>query len=79
MMMKKSASATGRGAWSTRHARKARSEVRCSGFEVPKTSKFGPRTVVRLARPASLAQLSCGNILLLCHTCEPSTFWSAYI
>ena len=29
-----------------------------SGFEVPKTSNFGPRTVVRLARPASLASLA---------------------
>ena len=33
-------------------ARKARSEVRSSGFEVPKTSNFGLRT---LARPACLA------------------------
>src|SRR5437016_4356703 len=36
-------------------ARKAQSEVRSSGFEVPKTSNFGPRTLPRLAhlaRPA---------------------------
>src|SRR2546425_10627457 len=38
-----------------RRARKAQSEVRSSGFEVPKTSNFGPRTLPRpahLARPA---------------------------
>jgi len=34
-------------------ARKARSEVRRSGFEVPKTPNFGPRT---FARPACLAR-----------------------
>jgi len=38
----------------------ARSEVRSSGFEVPKTSNFGPRT---LARPACLVRLSCGSVL----------------
>jgi hypothetical protein len=37
----------------------ARSEVRSSGFEVPKTSNFGPRTLARRARPACLARLSC--------------------
>ena len=40
-------------------AGKARPEVRSSGFEVPKTSNFGPRTIVFLARPVSLARLSC--------------------
>jgi hypothetical protein len=33
-------------------ARQARSEVRSSGFEVPKTLNFGPRTLGRLARLA---------------------------
>ena len=51
-MLKKPARATD---GSARSVRKARSEVRSSGFEVPKTSNFGPRTVVHLARPASLA------------------------
>ena len=36
-------------------ARQARHEVRSSGFEVPKTSNFGPRTVIRPAFLASLA------------------------
>ena len=30
-------------------------QVRSSRFEVPETSNFGPRTYIRLARPASLA------------------------
>ena len=30
-------------------------QVRSSRFEVPETSNFGPRTLIRLARPASLA------------------------
>src|SRR5207245_8015934 len=33
-------------------ARKAQSEVRSSGFEVPKTSNLGPRTLPRLAHLA---------------------------
>ena len=35
-----------------RGARHARSGVRSSGFEVPKTLNFGPRTLDRLARLA---------------------------
>ena len=35
---------------------KARFKVRSSGFDVPKTSNFGPRTLVRLTFPASLAR-----------------------
>jgi len=60
LMLKKSASTTDRGVWSARQARKTRSEVRSSGFEVSKTSNFGPRALPRLAHPASLARLSCG-------------------
>jgi len=41
-----------------RLAGKARLEVRSSGFEVPKTSNFGPRTLVRLTRHATLAPLA---------------------
>ena len=40
-------------------------EVRSSGFEVPKTSNFGPRTLARLTYPISLARLSCGSVLLI--------------
>src|SRR2546422_7595374 len=47
----------------------ARSEVRSSWFEVPKTLNFGPRTLTHLA---SLARLSCRSILLLCYTCGSS-------
>jgi len=47
-MLKKSAGV--HGPWRVRHARRARSEVRSSGFEVPKTSNLG-----RLAFPVSLA------------------------
>ena len=54
--------------------RKARSEVRRSGFEVPKTSNFGPRTLPRLARPAFHVRQSCGSVFLIPHTCEPSKF-----
>jgi len=57
-MLKKSASATGRGAGSARHARKARRGQ--IGF------------LLRLAHPASLAQLSCRSVLLLCHMYRPS-------
>src|SRR5207247_10655022 len=41
-----------------REARDVR-ERRDPKFEFPKTSNFGPRTVVRLACPACLARLSC--------------------
>src|SRR6266852_9848577 len=34
--------------------------IRSSGFEVSKTSNFGPRALLRLAHPASLARLFCG-------------------
>ncbi len=40
-----------------RQAEKVRHEVRSSGFEVPKTSNFGPRTFPCLARPASHPEL----------------------
>ena len=42
-----------------RLARKAGFEIRSSGFEVPKTSNYGPRTVVRLTPPACHARLAC--------------------
>jgi len=54
-----------------RGAGQVRSEVRSSGFEVPKTSNFGPRALARRARrarrarparPASLALLSFGRL-----------------
>jgi hypothetical protein len=32
--------------------------IRSSGFEVPRTSNFGPRTLPRLACPASRARIS---------------------
>ena len=50
--------------------------IRSSWFEVPKTLNYQPRT---LARPASLAQLSSGSILLFCYTCGPSKFSRANI
>jgi hypothetical protein len=49
-------------------ARWARPEVRSSGFEVQKTSNFGPRTLARLAIPAGLACLArrpCGELYWL--------------
>src|SRR5204862_6804567 len=49
--------ATDRGASSARHTKQARSEVRGSESEVPKTSDFGPRTVVHLVRQACFARL----------------------
>src|SRR2546426_4730822 len=36
-----------------------KSATRSSGFEVPKTSNFRPRTLVRLTRHATLAPLAC--------------------
>ena len=41
-----------------RDMRKGAIRVRSSGFDVPKTSNFGPRTLGRLAHSASLARLS---------------------
>src|ERR1043165_4700698 len=42
-----------------RHARKARSEVRSSGFKVPKTSNFGPRTLASRLSRKSRALVRC--------------------
>jgi len=52
--MKTSASAVDRGAWSARHARKARSKVRGSTFRKPRTSDLEPPSVP-LVPPVSRA------------------------
>ena len=52
-----------------REGRDPKFEVPGSGFDVPKTSNFEPRTLPSsaspacLARPASRARLSCGGLL----------------
>jgi len=42
--------------------KRAPGTTRSSGFEVRKTSNFGPRTLARLAFPASLARRPCGDL-----------------
>src|SRR4029077_11162824 len=57
--------------WRVKRETCEKGAIRSSGFAVPKTSNFGPRT---LARPASLARLSCRGVLISTQTCRPAKF-----
>jgi hypothetical protein len=46
------------GPWRVKRETCEKGAIRCSGFEVPKTSNCGPRTVVCLTPPASLTCLT---------------------